>query len=104
MVYGDRLESLIASNVAINFKIPICHFQGGDISGNIDEKIRHSITKLSDLHLVSNRNSAKRVLKNGRKIKKSFYNRWWSFGSYKKNIFSKKELIKVKKKYKLKKN
>ena len=63
IVYGDRLESLIACNVAINFKIPICHFQGGDVTGNIDEKIRHSITKLSDLHLVSNNISKKRVLK-----------------------------------------
>ena len=39
MVYGDRMESLIGSMVAINFNVPICHFQGGDLSGNIDENI-----------------------------------------------------------------
>ena len=54
IVYGDRLESLAACFVAINLNLPICHFQGGDLSGNIDENIRHSITKLSNLHFTSN--------------------------------------------------
>ena len=38
IIYGDRMESSIGSIVALNFQIPICHFQGGDLSGNIDEK------------------------------------------------------------------
>ena len=64
-LYGDRLESLIAAISASNLNIPISHFQGGDVSGNIDEKIRHSITKLSDLHFVSNSLSLRRVMKMG---------------------------------------
>tara|TARA_B100001057_G_C22871317_1_gene959015 strand:+ start:7028 stop:8185 length:1158 start_codon:yes stop_codon:yes gene_type:complete len=72
ILYGDRLESLIGGIAASNLNIPICHFQGGDVSGNIDEKIRHSITKLSDLHLVSNSLSLRRVLKMGEDKKKCF--------------------------------
>jgi UDP-hydrolysing UDP-N-acetyl-D-glucosamine 2-epimerase len=72
LVYGDRVESLISAIVALNFNIPICHFQGGDLSGNIDEKIRHSITKLSDLHLTSNHQSLSRVIKMGENKSSSF--------------------------------
>ena len=72
IIYGDRMESLIGSIVALNFEIPICHFQGGDLSGNIDEKIRHSITKLSDLHLTSNSKSLSRIIKMGENKSCSF--------------------------------
>ncbi len=72
IVYGDRMESLVASIVSINFGIPICHFQGGDLSGNLDEKIRHAITKLSNLHLTSNKKSLYRVRKMGEGKKISF--------------------------------
>ena len=72
MVYGDRMESLVASMAAINFDIPICHFQGGDISGNLDEKIRHAITKLSNLHLTSNKKSLSRVQRMGEDPKNTF--------------------------------
>jgi len=65
LVYGDRCESLIASLCCVNFSIPIAHFQGGDVSVNIDEKIRHSITKLADYHFVSNQLSAKRIIQMG---------------------------------------
>ena len=65
IVYGDRLESLAACFVAINMEIPICHFQGGDLSGNIDENIRHSITKLSNIHFASNYMSRKRLIQMG---------------------------------------
>ena len=65
LVYGDRLESLYTAACCLNFGIPICHFQGGDLSGNIDEKIRHAITKISDFHFVSNKLSAQRLLQMG---------------------------------------
>lgn len=72
ILYGDRLESLVAAISASNLNIPICHFQGGDVSGNIDEKIRHSITKLSDLHFVSNSLSLRRVIQMGENKKNCF--------------------------------
>ena len=65
MIYGDRMESLITSLVCLNFSVPILHFQGGDLSGNIDEKIRHSITKMSHLHFVSAEDYRNRVVQLG---------------------------------------
>ena len=72
MIYGDRMESLITSLVCLNFSVPIFHFQGGDLSGNIDEKIRHSITKLSDYHFVSNRLSFQRLIQMGESLSTVF--------------------------------
>ena len=65
IIYGDRGESLISAFVCNNLNIPVSHFQGGDLSGNIDEKFRHAITKLSDLHFVSNHSSYKRLIQLG---------------------------------------
>jgi UDP-hydrolysing UDP-N-acetyl-D-glucosamine 2-epimerase len=96
LIYGDRAESFVATFVAINFNIKVCHFQGGDLTGNIDEKFRHSITKLSDYHFVSNIFSQKRILQLG-EDKKNVY----SFGdshidSLKKvKIFNKTKLNKL---------
>lgn len=65
IVYGDRAESVIAGFVCINLDVPLCHFQGGDLSGNIDEKFRHILTKMSDLHFPSNQISRRRILQLG---------------------------------------
>ena len=72
LLYGDRCESLIAAIACLNLNIPICHFQGGDVTGNIDEKIRHSITKISDIHFCSNIQSTKRLLQLGESKKMVF--------------------------------
>ena len=72
ILYGDRCESLVTGIVSLNLNIPICHFQGGDRSGNLDEKIRHSITKISDIHFVSNKSSKKRLIQLGENPKKVF--------------------------------
>ncbi|MDP6952823.1 MAG: UDP-N-acetylglucosamine 2-epimerase [Alphaproteobacteria bacterium] len=61
VLYGDRGEVLATAMVAINLGIPIAHVQGGDISGNVDELMRHAVTKLSHLHFTSNADSAARV-------------------------------------------
>jgi len=45
--------------------IPLAHVQGGEVTGNIDEKVRHAITKLSDYHFVSSDNAKDRVIKLG---------------------------------------
>ena len=50
--------------------IPIIHLLGGEVTGNIDEKVRHAITKLSDIHLVANKDSYSRVKKLGEEKKK----------------------------------
>ena len=99
IVYGDRMESLVASLVSINFGIPICHFQGGDLSGNLDEKIRHAITKLSNLHLTSNKKSLYRVRKMGESKKFSFNIGDNHIDSIKKIKFKNNKIKFLKKKY-----
>jgi UDP-hydrolysing UDP-N-acetyl-D-glucosamine 2-epimerase len=45
--------------------IPLAHIQGGEVTGNIDEKVRHAITKLADYHFVASENAKERVIKLG---------------------------------------
>jgi UDP-hydrolysing UDP-N-acetyl-D-glucosamine 2-epimerase len=45
--------------------IPLAHIQGGEVTGNIDEKVRHAITKLSDYHFVASESARERVIKLG---------------------------------------
>ena len=55
-----------ATAVAASYmNIPLVHLQGGEVTGNIDEKVRHSVTKLADLHLVSNEDAKRRVIRLG---------------------------------------
>ena len=72
LIYGDRCESMVTAVSCLNFGVPIAHFQGGDISGNIDEKLRHAITKLSDYHFVSNKLSYTRLIQMGESKKNVF--------------------------------
>lgn len=62
---ADRFETISTSIAASYQYIPLAHIQGGEITGNIDEKVRHANTKLADYHFVSNDNAYKRVLKMG---------------------------------------
>lgn len=62
---ADRYETLATAVAASYMNIPVAHVQGGEVTGSIDEKVRHSVTKLSDLHLVSSRKAAERVIKMG---------------------------------------
>ncbi len=62
MVLGDRYEILAAAQAAMIFAIPLAHIAGGDTTqGAYDEAMRHSITKMSHLHFVTNEQAAKRV-------------------------------------------
>lgn len=62
VLLGDRYEILAAAQAAMVAKIPIAHIAGGDTTeGAYDESIRHSITKMSHLHFVTNQTAAKRV-------------------------------------------
>lgn len=66
VVLGDRYEILAAAQAAMAARIPIAHIAGGDTTeGAFDEAIRHSITKMSHLHFVTNEISAKRVKQMG---------------------------------------
>ena len=62
---ADRFETIATAITASFMNIPLVHIQGGEVTGNIDEKVRHSITKLSDIHLVSSEKALKRIVKMG---------------------------------------
>ena len=62
---ADRYETMATAISAAYLGIPLVHIQGGEVTGNIDEKVRHSITKLADIHLVANKDAAERVKKLG---------------------------------------
>ena len=62
---ADRFETIATSIAASYQNIPLAHIQGGEVTGNIDEKVRHANTKLADIHLVSNEDAKKRVIKMG---------------------------------------
>src|SRR5215813_10979022 len=52
---ADRYETLATAVAASYMNIPVAHVQGGEVTGSIDEKVRHSVTKLADLHFVASR-------------------------------------------------
>ncbi len=62
---ADRYETISTAIAATYANIPLVHLQGGEVTGNIDEKVRHAITKMADLHLVCTERAAERVRKLG---------------------------------------
>lgn len=62
---ADRFETIATALAAANMNVPLAHVQGGEVTGNIDEKIRHAISKLSDYHFASNEVASTRLLKLG---------------------------------------
>jgi UDP-N-acetylglucosamine 2-epimerase (non-hydrolysing)/GDP/UDP-N,N'-diacetylbacillosamine 2-epimerase (hydrolysing) len=66
VLLGDRYEILGAAAAAMLLGIPIAHIAGGDVTeGAFDDAIRHSITKMSHIHFVTNADSARRVRQMG---------------------------------------
>ena len=62
---ADRYETLATAVAASYMNIPVVHVQGGEVTGSIDEKVRHAVTKLSNLHLVSTKLARERVIRLG---------------------------------------
>lgn len=62
---ADRHETLATAIAASYMNIPVAHVQGGEVSGSIDEKVRHAVTKLSNLHFVATQKAAERVIRMG---------------------------------------
>lgn len=62
---ADRFETMATAICASYMNIPLAHLQGGEVTGNIDEKVRHAITKLADYHFVASEEAEQRVLKLG---------------------------------------
>lgn len=73
VVRGDRFEVLSAALTAAYMNIPIAHIEGGDVSGTLDESIRHAITKLAHVHFVTNEDAYKRLVRMGENPKSIHY-------------------------------
>lgn len=72
IIHGDRVEALAgAISGAIN-NILVAHIEGGELSGTIDESIRHSISKLAHIHFVSNIDAKNRLIQLGESEKSIF--------------------------------
>lgn len=62
---ADRFETKATAIAATYLNIPLIHLQGGEVSGNIDDRVRHAISKLSDFHFVCSSESKERVIRMG---------------------------------------
>ena len=71
-IVGDRYEVLSAAIAANYMNIFLIHLQGGELTGSVDENVRHAVTKLSHLHLVNTNRSKKIVQQMGENPKNVF--------------------------------
>ena len=58
---ADRHETLATAIAASYQNIPLCHIQGGEVSGSIDDKVRDAVTQLADVHLTATQGAYERV-------------------------------------------
>lgn len=72
VVHGDRIETLSGATVGALNNILVAHIEGGELSGTIDELIRHAVSKLSHTHFVSNIEAAQRLKQMG-ELEESIY-------------------------------
>ena len=99
-IHGDRIETLAAASVLTFSKIRIAHVEGGELSGTVDEMIRHSVTKLSHLHFVTNSAAKKVLIKSGEDEKNIFITGSPDVDLFDKNL--RPTIEEVKKRYKIK--
>ena len=64
---GDRFETMSTAIAASYMNIPLAHTMGGEVSGTIDESIRHAVTKLSHIHFAASQSAAERIVRMGEK-------------------------------------
>ncbi|MFC1593800.1 UDP-N-acetylglucosamine 2-epimerase [Candidatus Omnitrophota bacterium] len=69
---GDRFETIATAVTASYMNIHIAHTMGGEVSGTIDESVRHAVTKFSHIHFPANREAAGRIIKMGEDPKNVF--------------------------------
>ncbi len=62
---GDRFETMATTLAAAYMNIPVAHTMGGEVSGTIDESIRHAVTKFAHIHFPASRDAAGRIVKLG---------------------------------------
>ena len=87
VIHGDRLEALAGAIVGSFNNILVSHIEGGELTGTIDESIRHAVSKLSHIHFVSNEDAKKRLIQMG-----EIEERIFAIGSPDIDIMMKKDL------------
>jgi GDP/UDP-N,N'-diacetylbacillosamine 2-epimerase (hydrolysing) len=65
LITVDRIETLAAVMSGAFMNLPIAHIQGGEVTGTIDESIRHAVTKMSHIHFPATADAAQRIIKMG---------------------------------------
>lgn len=65
VVHGDRIEALAGASVGSLNNILVAHIEGGEVSGTVDELLRHAVSKLSHTHFVANNEAKKRLVQMG---------------------------------------
>ena len=93
---SDRFETFAFAISTYLRKTPIIHYEGGDITegGALDDNIRHAITKISNIHLTSNKDSQKRILNMGEEKWRCYNVGYSPFYSMQKQKFNKKKIEK----------
>jgi len=95
VLLGDRFETMAMSQAALFLRVPVAHIHGGEVSlGSIDDTIRHSITKMSDLHFVTCKEHWNRVIQLGEHQSQVF-----NFGSLSAEKIEKQNLFKCEELY-----
>jgi UDP-hydrolysing UDP-N-acetyl-D-glucosamine 2-epimerase len=69
---ADRFETMATAVAAAYINVPLVHIQGGEVTGSIDEKVRHAVTKLADIHMVASERAAERVIRMGERPDRVF--------------------------------
>lgn len=72
IVHGDRVEAMAGATVGALNNILVCHVEGGEVSGTIDELIRHAVSKMAHIHFVCNQHAKKRLMQLG-ELESSIY-------------------------------
>lgn len=72
VIHGDRIEAMAGAIIGAINNILVSHIEGGELSGTIDEFIRHATTKMSHLHFVANENAKNRLIQMGESNERIF--------------------------------
>lgn len=65
LTVGDRFETMATTLAAAYMNIPLAHTMGGEVSGNIDENIRHAVTKFATIHFPACDDARERIIRLG---------------------------------------
>ena len=65
LTVGDRFETMATTLAAAYMNIPVAHTMGGEVSGTIDESIRHAVTKFAHIHFPASSDALERIIRLG---------------------------------------